>query len=195
MMKKTTTLGFALLMAILLAACAGAAEKTEPADQEAAASQPTPQPAAPSGRGIASAMVGGHEVSISYGRPQLQGRDMLGQLQAGQTWRFGMNEATVVKTGTDLKFGETTVPAGSYSLFLKKVDAQTWHLIFNQQTGQWGLDHDVSKDLYEVPMTVGHTDQPVETFTISLEGSDKGGRLVATWDTLSLTADFAAAGS
>jgi hypothetical protein len=48
---------------------------------------------------------------------------------------MGMNEATVFTTPVDLSFGATTVPKGSYSLWLKKEGAK-YLLIFNSETGQ-----------------------------------------------------------
>ncbi len=115
---------------------------------------------------------------------------MLGQLQDGQSWRLGQNQATVIQVGTDIQFGDTRVEAGSYSLFLKKVSAETWHLIFNAQTGQWGTDHASSQDVHEIPLTVCQSDEEVETFTIALAGGDSAGSFTVNWDTLTLTADF-----
>ena len=42
-------------------------------------------------RGTAEATINGKKVSISYGRPSLQGRDMLAQATPGTVWRVGMN--------------------------------------------------------------------------------------------------------
>ena len=98
-------------------------------------------------RGKAELKAGAGSITVDYGRPALKGRDMLCQLQAGQSWRMGMNQATILATPVDLTFGSTKLPKGSYSLFLKKVDADKFELVFNSQTGQWGLKHDAAKDV------------------------------------------------
>jgi len=98
-------------------------------------------------RGDASATFGKATVSINYGRPKLQGRDMLAQATDGMVWRMGMNEATAIKTDADLKFGATVIPKGNYSLFMKKTGAEQWELIFNKKTGTWGTEYSAADDL------------------------------------------------
>ncbi len=142
------------------------------------------------GRGKAELKAGAGSITIDYGRPLLKGRDMLAQLQTGQAWRMGNNQATVLATPVDLTFGSVKIPKGSYSLFLKKVDADKFELTFNSQTGQWGLQHDASKDLFNVPMKKGALTTAVEMFTIDLKGAPKGGNIVLDWGTTELTAEF-----
>jgi len=141
-------------------------------------------------RGKAELKAGAGAITIDYGRPELKGRDMLAQLPAGQAWRMGSNQATVLTTPVDLTFGSTKVPKGSYSLFLKRVDPEKFELVFNSQTGQWGLQHDASKDLFQVPMKKQAMTSPVETFTIDLKGAPKGGVLELIWGTTQLSAEF-----
>jgi hypothetical protein len=140
-------------------------------------------------RGKAELKAGSGAVAIDYGRPSLKGRDMLSQLQEGSYWRMGMNEATVLTTPVDLSFGATTVPKGSYSLWLKK-DEGKYKLVFNSQTGQWGTQHDPSKDVYSVAMESAPLSSPVETFTIDLKGAPKGGELDLSWGETKLHQDF-----
>jgi hypothetical protein len=142
------------------------------------------------GRGKAELKAGAGSITIDYGQPALKGRDMLGQLQAGQSWRMGMNQATVLASPVDLTFGAVKIPKGSYSLFLKKVDAEKFELTFNSQTGQWGLQHDASKDVAQVPLKREALTSPVEIFKMDLKGAPKGGVLVLSWGTMQLSAEF-----
>ena len=64
---------------------------------------------AQSPRGTAEAMVGGAKVSIEYGRPSLQGRDMLGQVTAGMVWRLGA-DASGHLTGLRPQSKKSVVP-------------------------------------------------------------------------------------
>jgi hypothetical protein len=141
-------------------------------------------------RGKAELKAGAGSITIDYGRPALKGRDMLAQLPAGQFWRMGMNQAAVISTPVDLTFGSTKVLKGNYSLWLKRTDADKFELVFNSQTGQWGTQHDASKDVYQVPMTKGALASPAETFTLDLKEAPKGGTLVLSWGATQLSAAF-----
>ena len=115
----------------------------------------------------------GKKVTINYSRPYAKGRKIVGGLVPyDQVWRTGANEATSLKTDTDLDIGGTTVPAGSYTLYTLP-SASSWKLIINKQTGQWGTVYQQDQDLARVDMNVTSLSQPVEQFTISFD--KKGG--------------------
>jgi Protein of unknown function (DUF2911) len=140
-------------------------------------------------RGKAELKAGSGEITIDYGRPSLKGRDMLSQLQEGAFWRMGMNEATVLTTPVELSFGSTHVPKGAYSLWLKRA-GEDFVLVFNSQTGQWGTQHDVAKDVFSVPMTKHPLSDAVETFTMELTPGPKGGTVDLSWGAMKLSAAF-----
>ena len=131
-------------------------------------------------RGTAEAEIGSAKVSVEYGRPSLKGRDMLGMAPNGTIWRTGADTATTFTTSADLTVGGKALPAGSYSLFTKRIDEKTWHLIFNKQTGQWGTSHDPGQDHAEAPLKWSQSDSSVEQFTINLKDS---GELSLHWGT------------
>src|SRR5262245_44332945 len=81
--------------------CAKPADKKAEEAPSVAASNATAMEQTASNRGTASAAFGDKSVSINYGRPQLQGRDVLAMATDGMVWRMGMNEATEIKTDTD----------------------------------------------------------------------------------------------
>ena len=143
-------------------------------------------------RGKAELKAGSGNIVLDYGRPSLKGRDMLSQLKEGSFWRMGMNQAATLTTPVDLTFGGTKIAKGSYSIWLLKSAGDKFELVFNSQTGQWGTQHDVSKDLSKVALTKSSTPSPVEVFTIELKEAPKGGTFVMTWGATSLTAGFEA---
>jgi hypothetical protein len=145
--------------------------------------------AAQAERGKAELKVSSGVMTVDYGRPSLKGRDMLSKLEDGSFWRMGMNEATVFTTPVDLSFGKTTVAKGSYSLWLKK-EGTKYMLVFNSQTGQWGTNHDPSKDVHSVEMTSQSLSTPVETFTIDLKGKAQGGDIDLAWGATKLSSAF-----
>lgn len=175
-----------LALAFWAAACSSPQTAEQPAsDQEEA------EPGASSNRGTAEIALGETQVSINYGRPRLQGRDMLSQLQDGQVWRLGMNEATTLETSSDLAFGDTMIQAGRYSIWAKKVTSDDWRLVFNSQPDVWGLDHDPASDIAETPLEHSELDESVEQFTIELNPVAGGsGEILMKWATLQLRVVF-----
>ena len=143
-------------------------------------------------RGHAFLSVGEHEVVISYGRPALDGRDMLSQLQAGSLWRLGMNEATEIESTSALVAADQIVPAGRYTLFARYLGGESWELLVNRKTGQWGaFEHDPTLDIAKIPLTVQKSTGSIDRLTIGLEpSSDDAGRLTIAWGDLRLTAEF-----
>jgi hypothetical protein len=141
-------------------------------------------------RGKAEMKAGAGMITIDYGQPALKGRDMLSKLQVGQSWRMGANEATTLTTPVDLMFGSTKIAKGSYSLFLKRVSADDYQLVFNSQTGQWGTQHDVSKDVAAVPTKTETLGSPVEVLKIELMPAPGGGTFSLSWGTLRCLANF-----
>lgn len=141
-------------------------------------------------RGKAEMKAGAGMITIDYGQPALKGRDMLSKLQVGQAWRMGSNQSTTLTTPADLMFGSTKIAKGSYSLFLKRESADSYQLVFNSQTGQWGTQHDTSKDVAAVPMKTEKLTSPVEVFKIDLIPAQGGGTLSLSWGTMHCSADF-----
>jgi hypothetical protein len=168
-MKKALALTICLLLAV---SCFAQMGKTPPV------------------RGKAELKAGAGSITIDFGRPELKGRDMLSQLPVGNFWRMGSNMSTTLTTPVDLTFGSTKVAKGTYSLFLKRADAEKFEMVFNSQTGQWGTQHDASKDLFFVPMKKEALTSPVESFTLDLKPAAKGGIVVLNWGSTQLSAEF-----
>jgi hypothetical protein len=140
--------------------------------------------------GTVQANVQGASLRVDYGRPFTRGREIFGGIVPwNRVWRTGAGPATFFTTDRTLVFGEETVPAGSYTLWtLPAPDG--WTLIINRQTGQWGTLYDAGHDIVRVPMRVRSVEEPVEQFTIHIEGLDSGGMLRLTWDTTEASAEF-----
>jgi hypothetical protein len=146
-------------------------------------------------RGTAQLKLNGTTVSVEYGRPSLKGRtakELLAQLGVGDVWRLGADKSTTFKTTGPLSFGDVTVPAGEYSLWAKKEAEDKWSLVFNKQHGQWGTQHDPSKDLASVPLKMETEGSPAEQVTIKLEKEGGGGEASIEWGDMELSANFTA---
>lgn len=144
-------------------------------------------------RGKAEVTVGGKAVSIDYGRPSLHSRivaDMLSQLPAGDFWRLGADQSTTFITSGDLSFGDVKIPKGAYSLWAQKQADGSWKLVFNRQHGQWGTDHDASKDFASVPLQQSKAADSAERVTITLTKAGDGGALAIQWGDMKLSTTF-----
>jgi len=108
-------------------------------------------------------------ITIDYGAPSMRGREIFGALVPyGEVWRTGANAATTLTTTVPLMIGDLSVPAGKYTLYSLPT-AESFTLIVNKQTGQWGTVYDKTQDLGRVKTTVAEISSPVETFVISFE--------------------------
>jgi len=141
-------------------------------------------------RGTAEATIGGHKLAIEYGRPKLAGRDMVASLEVGAVWRMGMNQATSLTTAARLSFGKVHVAAGDYTLFLRRSGEDTWELLVNSQTGQWGNRRDPANDVAAIPLQLKKVEENVEAFTIKLSSKGSGGMLELAWGRHRLNTDF-----
>lgn len=87
----------------------------------------------------ANGVINGAKISISYSSPSVKGRTIWGGLVPyGKAWRAGANEATIFETDKAIKVEGKELPAGKYSLFAVPGEKE-WTIIFNKQTGQWGI--------------------------------------------------------
>jgi hypothetical protein len=122
------------------------------------------------------------DVTITYGRPSMHGRVIFGELvKYGQVWRLGADEATTISLANDTKFGETIIPAGTYTLFAI-VNENEWTFIFNSVLGQWGAfsyEKNKSKDVAQVTVPVSKSASPVEQFTIRF---DSDNYIIVEWE-------------
>jgi hypothetical protein len=100
-----------------------------------------------------ASLSGPSRIAITYGQPHARGRKIEGGLVPLDTvWRLGANMATTLHTDLDITLGDLKLGRGDYSLFLLNGRSGA-ALIVNRGTGQWGTDHDATKDLGRVALT------------------------------------------
>lgn len=164
--------------------------------------------------------VGGKWIEITYGRPLQRGRDLFGSgpnygkavndvgsanLPAPPVWRAGANVSTRLKSEVPLSFGDTTVPAGEYSLFIDLNGPTQWTLIVSSwpaqlkfdpkdKTALWGAyGYTPDKDVARVPMKVETLPFGVEQLTWSfLDMTNDSGRIALMWGKTMASASFKA---
>jgi len=136
-----------------------------------------------SGRGESTTTVAGAEITLDWGRPLKRGREIFGALVPWErVWRTGANRATHFSTSHDLRAGDATIPAGTYTLFsIPRPDR--WTLIINKRTDINGQSYDAEHDLVHLEMQVRELPEVVEPFTILAEETEDGGGVLRfQWD-------------
>ena len=144
-------------------------------------------------RGTTEATVNGKKVTISYGRPELKGRDMLAQASTGTVWRVGMNQATEITTDGTLVVGGKELTAGKYTLWVRKTGDDTWTLAFHPKTGVWGRPELREGYAAETPLKLEKAADSAEQLVITLSSmTDKKSEagIAIHWGTALLTGGF-----
>lgn len=141
----------------------------------AAAASAQIQTPRPSQKASVMQRIGVTDVTITYSRPAVKGRQIWGDPLPGQTakgeatldnqnerpkgaviapwghvWRAGANEATTFVVTDDVLIDGQKLPAGNYSLHAIP-NKDEWTIIFNKTADQWGsFDYDAAKDALRV---------------------------------------------
>jgi hypothetical protein len=141
-------------------------------------------------RGTAEATVNGRQVSISYGRPSLKGRDILSMVPVGRVWRLGANQATEITSAGDLSVNGASLKAGKYSLWCKKTGENSWGLEFHPKTGVWGMPELTEGYVAELPLKMQKASDSAEQLTITLKADGGNADIDIHWGTAELTGSF-----
>jgi hypothetical protein len=140
---------------------------------------PAPSPAA-----TLKQRVGLTDIEITYSRPGVKGRVMLGKVEPyGKVWRTGANNATTIIFSTAVKLGGKDVPAGKYALFTIPNEKE-WTVIINKGAAQWGaFTYDESADLVRFNVTPVPLAASVETFEIGINDiRDDSATINLSWE-------------
>lgn len=129
-------------------------------------------------------------IKITYSRPQLNGRSIDKLAPNGKVWRTGANEAAELTLYTDMKLGETTVKAGTYTFYVIPGDKE-WTAIISTDLNVWGSyfynkENDVAR--LAVPVTEGK--ESLEAFSITFEEAKGGIHMHLGWGTVRVAVPF-----
>src|SRR5438876_1248992 len=119
----------------------------------AAQQTPAPQLRTPraSQKQVVTQTVGFTDVTITYSRPGVKGRQIWGGLVPyDKVWRTGANEATTISFSDDVMINSQPLPKGTYSLHTIP-GRDSWTIIFNKTANQWGsFNYDAAQDALRV---------------------------------------------
>lgn len=142
----------------------------------------------------------GPRVTVTYGRPYSKDpktgevRKIWGGLVPwDKAYRLGSDEATLLLTQAPLMFGETTIPAGAYTLYLVPSANGTTQLAFSTVLGKWGVPVDETHDLARVDLKKDSVELAVDQLTIAVESDPVGGGILKiTWENTQFSTRFVA---
>ena len=133
--------------------------------------------------------IDGVQVTLEYGRPNVKGRTIWGELVPyGKVWRTGANEASTITFSDDVTIEGEPLAAGTYGLFTLPGE-ESWVVIFNKTAAQWGaFNYESGEDALRVEVAPGMGEQ-VESMDFVIEGS----QVVLRWEKLTVGFEVAKA--
>ena len=103
-----------------------------------------------------SQTIGLAEVSVSYHRPAVKGREIFGDgalVPYGQVWRAGANDNTTIRFSHEATVEGHRLAAGTYGLHTIP-GASEWTIIFSNNATSWGsYNYDPAEDALRVTVT------------------------------------------
>lgn len=136
------------------------------------------------------------KLKVFYNRPYKKNREIFGALiPYGKVWRTGANEATIFETNKTITIEGKKLNPGKYS-FWTIPDSTTWTVIFNSESGQWGINHkgeanrNPDLDVLTVPVHAATQDRVFEQFTIAFEKVGEEAEMVLLWDNTVVAVPF-----
>lgn len=129
----------------------------------------------------------GIEVEVEYCRPYMKGRKIFGELVPyDKVWRTGANEATTIEFNKDVFIDGNRLAGGKYSLWTIP-NPESWDIIFNSETGQWGTNYSEDTDVLRVSAKPSNLGTAMEQLTISFAGTDSLINMNIAWENAMVT--------
>ena len=152
-------------------------------------------------KAVVSEQVGLTEVTITYHRPAVKGREgkIWGELVPKgfvdqgfgngnpAPWRAGSNENTVIEFDNDVKIEGQTLPKGKYGLFIA-YDPSESTIIFSKRSDAWGsFFYDEKEDVLRVKVKPQPLERSVEFLKYEFSDSTPNSAVIAlSWEKLSI---------
>src|SRR6267154_676752 len=116
-------------------------------------------------RGTVSQRIGLTDITITYHRPEVGGREIWGKtVPFGKVWRAGANENTTITFSDDVSVEGKPLAAGTYGLHTIP-DKDQWTIIFSKNSTSWGsFSYDEKEDALRVSVKP-HAAEPFEVLT------------------------------
>lgn len=129
----------------------------------------------------AEGMADGVKIKIEYHSPKVKERIIWGGLEPyDKVWRTGADNATTIEVSEDVKIGKNKMPKGKYALFTIPKKGDTWTVIINKVSEQWGAySYDEKQDLFRYDVKVERTLELNESLLFDI---DTKGNVLFAWE-------------
>ncbi len=120
-------------------------------------------------RGTVTQRIGLTDVTITYHRPSVGGREIWGKtVPYGKVWRAGANENTTISFSDDVSIEGKPLAAGTYGLHTIP-DKDQWTIIFSKNSTSWGsFSYDEKEDALRVTVKP-HAAESFEVLTYEFD--------------------------
>jgi hypothetical protein len=120
-------------------------------------------------RGTVTQRIGLTDITITYHRPAVGGREIWGKIVPyGKVWRAGANENTTITFADDVSVEGKPLAAGTYGLHMIP-DKDQWTIIFSKNSTSWGsFSYDEKEDALRVNVKP-RAAEPTELVTYTFE--------------------------
>lgn len=127
-----------------------------------------------------SQTIGLTQVSVTYGRPSVNDREIFGGLVPfNEVWRTGANESTAITFSDDVRIEGELVEEGTYSLYTIPGD-DSWTIIINDKLS-WGTEYDENEDVLRIEVDAEES-HFLEQMMIYFDNiSEDSGDLIIHW--------------
>lgn len=107
-------------------------------------------------------------IELTYSRPSLKGREMIGQsVPWNVLWRTGANAATKIQFNDAVEILGHKVDAGSYAIYTIPQKNGEWTLVLNKGFDNSGVSgYKESEDVFRTTVKAGKNASKVETLTM-----------------------------
>lgn len=107
-------------------------------------------------------------IELTYSRPSLKGRKMIGDVEKyGTIWRTGANAATRIRFNDVVEIGGTKIDTGTYVIYTIPQKDKDWTVIINKGVKNWGVDgYKEEEDVVRFEAMTERGQPRLETFTM-----------------------------
>lgn len=124
------------------------------------------------------------KIEVSYSRPGVKGRKVMGDLVPfGTMWRTGANAAATIRLSEPAFIAGKSIDTGLYAFYFIPGEKQ-WELIINKGSSNWGLDgYEAKDDVLRAFVDSRKIKSPVETMTFQFTDiKAQDCQLVLSWE-------------